>query len=172
MNFLPLLVIGRVPDDELDAGDTAGADSIKRSSSLPPGAAPGLDRGPAPGFPSFPGRRALNHIEPTENKRRHAKRELLRKKYRDAGLCVQCGKPPVEGRRECRHHLDQHRDVLWRQRQREGSEVKEKSRERRRRNVQRCRESGRCTRCGNILLEYVDYGHVKCINCRERIGAI
>lgn len=82
--------------------------------------------------------------------KRNITRQKLRQKYRELGVCVQCGKPVVGDKNECQHHLDQHRDCRWRARIRQTPEQIAKERLRSKRNRQNRRESGRCTNCGMV----------------------
>lgn len=64
------------------------------------------------------------------------------------GLCLQCHRPAISGRRLCPTHLESNRQLAAHQKQRR-------------------REEGRCPSCGGQLHSEMDRGS-HCIFCREK----
>ena len=81
-------------------------------------------------------------------------RKNLRQLHRDKGVCDDCGEKATHGVYCIKH---------WRM-------AKIRNARDHHQYVQKCKDQGRCCRCGRPLDPDADEGMVSCISCRERIG--
>ena len=86
-----------------------------------------------------------------------------KKKHKELGLCVDCGRPALPGFVRCIIHNENNRAQCYKWFQNNYDKILERNRK----TKQIYRDTNRCCSCGTPLGEQ-DEGRSHCINCRDK----